>query len=95
MDNREYASVLTCQSFGTDYKDLIAMIKEPHAWPNFSIELERIETLKICFPDFKISCITCAQNLISDFLVKTARSFHSGIWDHKFLYETYGFKAGN
>ncbi|KAF3559395.1 hypothetical protein F2Q69_00012763 [Brassica cretica] len=25
----------TCQSFGTDCKDLIAMIKEPQAWPSF------------------------------------------------------------
>ncbi|XP_056841698.1 uncharacterized protein LOC130494888 [Raphanus sativus] len=24
----------TCQNFGTDCKDLITMIKEPHAWPN-------------------------------------------------------------
>ncbi|KAF2553995.1 hypothetical protein F2Q68_00035655 [Brassica cretica] len=27
----------TCQSFGTDCKDLIAMIKEPQAWPCFAI----------------------------------------------------------
>ena len=26
----------TCQSFGTDCKDLIAMINEPHAWPSFA-----------------------------------------------------------
>nr|VDD42388.1 unnamed protein product [Brassica oleracea] len=26
----------TCQSFGTDCKDLIAMIKGPHAWPSFA-----------------------------------------------------------
>ena len=32
----------TCQSFGTDCKDLIAMIKEPQAWPSFVTELERI-----------------------------------------------------
>uniref|UniRef100_A0A0D3DKG0 RNase H type-1 domain-containing protein n=1 Tax=Brassica oleracea var. oleracea TaxID=109376 RepID=A0A0D3DKG0_BRAOL len=35
----------TCQSFGIDCKELIAMIKEPHAWPSFATELERIETL--------------------------------------------------
>ncbi|KAF3576293.1 hypothetical protein DY000_02030875 [Brassica cretica] len=32
----------TCQSFGMDCKDLIAMIKEPQAWPSFVTELERI-----------------------------------------------------
>ena len=26
----------TCQSFGTDCKDLIAMINELHAWPSFA-----------------------------------------------------------
>ncbi|KAG5400627.1 hypothetical protein IGI04_015234, partial [Brassica rapa subsp. trilocularis] len=26
----------TCQSFGTDCKDLIAMIKELHDWPSFA-----------------------------------------------------------
>ncbi|KAF3507186.1 hypothetical protein F2Q69_00003966 [Brassica cretica] len=66
----------TCQSFGTDYKDLIAMINELHAWPSFATELERMETLKIYFPDFKIIHIPRAQNQISDFLPRTARSFH-------------------
>ncbi|KAF3513702.1 hypothetical protein F2Q69_00001759 [Brassica cretica] len=66
----------TCQSFGTDCKDLIAMIKEPHAWPSFAKELKKIETLKICFPDFKITHIPRAQNHISDFLAKITRSFY-------------------
>ncbi|KAF3496278.1 hypothetical protein DY000_02053416 [Brassica cretica] len=66
----------TCQSFGTDCKDLIAMIKEPHAWPSFTTKLERIETLQICFPDFSITHVPIARNQISDFLAKTARSFH-------------------
>ena len=66
----------TYQSFGIDYKDLIAMIYELHAWPSFATELERMETLKICFPDFKITHIPRAQNQISDFLPRTARSFH-------------------
>ncbi|KAF3599097.1 hypothetical protein F2Q69_00038038 [Brassica cretica] len=52
----------TCQSFWTDCKELIAMIKEPHAWPSFAIELERIETRQICFPDFKITYVPRAQN---------------------------------
>jgi len=66
----------TCQNFGTDCKDLIAMINEPHAWPSFATELLRIETQQICFPDFKISHIPRAQNQISDSLARTARSFH-------------------
>ena len=42
----------SCQSFGTDCKDLTEMVKEPQAWPSFSTELETINTLKInikCF----------------------------------------------
>ena len=70
----------TCQSFGTDCKELIAMIKEPHAWPSFVTELKRIETLQICFPNFKISFVPRAQNHISDFLAKTARSFHRELY---------------
>ena len=65
----------TCQSFGTDCNDLIAMIKEPHVWPRFAMELESIETLQICFPDFNIIHVPRTRNQISDFLAKTARSF--------------------
>ena len=61
---------------GRDYKELIAMIKDPQAWPSFATELERIETLQICFPDFSIIHVPRARNQISDFLAKTARSFH-------------------
>ncbi|KAF2556818.1 hypothetical protein F2Q68_00015392 [Brassica cretica] len=67
---------LSCQNFGTDCKELIAMIKEPHAWLSFATELERIETLHICFPDFNISYVPRAHNQIYDFIAKTARSFH-------------------
>ncbi|CDY31787.1 BnaC01g27430D [Brassica napus] len=66
----------TCQSFGTDCKELIAMIKEPRAWPSFATELESIETLQICFLDFKITYVPRTQNQISDSLAKIARSFH-------------------
>lgn len=52
------------------------MIKEPRTWPSFATELERIETLQICFLDFKITHIPREQNQISDSLAKTARSFH-------------------
>ncbi|KAL0667230.1 hypothetical protein Bca4012_029934 [Brassica carinata] len=52
----------TCQRFVTDYKDLIAMITDPQAWPNFSTELEVIQILQMCFPDFKISYFPMAQN---------------------------------
>ncbi|KAG5377769.1 hypothetical protein IGI04_025611 [Brassica rapa subsp. trilocularis] len=55
----------TWQSFGTDCKELITMTKEPlawQAWPSFATELERIKSLQICFPDFKITHIPRAQN---------------------------------
>ncbi|XP_048608917.1 uncharacterized protein LOC106394319 [Brassica napus] len=65
----------TCQSFGTDCKELISMVKDPQAWPSFATELERIETLQICFPDFNITYVPRAQNQTADFLAKTARSF--------------------
>ena len=64
------------QSFGTDRKELIAMINEPHVWPSFVTELEKIETLMICFPDFNIIHVPRACNQFSDFLAKTARFFH-------------------
>ena len=64
---------LSCQSIKTDCKDLITMIKESQAWPSLATELE---TLKICFPEFKISHIPRAQNGISDSLGKIARLFH-------------------
>ncbi|CAG7870066.1 unnamed protein product [Brassica rapa] len=64
-----------CQSFGTDCKELIAMIKEPHEWPSFATELEKIETLQICFPDFKITYVPRVRNQFADFLAKTARTF--------------------
>ena len=66
----------TCQNFGTDCKDLIVMIKKPHVWPSFATELERIETMQICFPNFKITHIPRAHNQISDSLARTVRAFH-------------------
>ena len=57
----------TCQSFGTDCKELITMIKDPQAWPSFATELERIETLQICFTDLNIIHVLRARNKISDF----------------------------
>ncbi|CAG7900445.1 unnamed protein product [Brassica rapa] len=45
----------TCQRFETDCKDLIAMIMDRQAWPNFSTELEVTQILQMCFTDFKIS----------------------------------------
>ena len=52
----------SCQSFGTDCKDLIAMITEHHSWPSFATELEEIKRLLIYIPHFKISHIPRAQN---------------------------------
>ncbi|CAG7897157.1 unnamed protein product, partial [Brassica rapa] len=66
----------TCQKFGTDCKDLIAMVNDPQAWPNFSTELEVIQILKMCFPDFKIQYFPRVQNGIADSLARNARSFH-------------------
>ncbi|KAF3554430.1 hypothetical protein F2Q69_00011330 [Brassica cretica] len=63
-----------CQSFGTDCKELIAMLNDPHEWPSFATELEKIETLNICFPDFKINHVPRVRNQLSDFLAKTANS---------------------
>ena len=57
-------------------KDLIVMIRDPHAWPSFATELKAIKTMEICFPNFKISHIPRAQNRIADSLVKAARSFY-------------------
>ncbi|KAF3534260.1 hypothetical protein DY000_02040047 [Brassica cretica] len=64
-----------CQSFGTYCKELIAMIKEPHEWPSFATGLKKIETLQICFPDFKITHVPRVCNQFSVFLAKTARTF--------------------
>ena len=52
------------------------MIKDPQGWPRFATELERIKTLQICFPEFNIIYVPRARNHTSDFLAKTARSFH-------------------
>ena len=65
-----------CQRFETDCKDLIAMIEQPQAWPNFSTELETIQTLRLCFSDFKISYFPRPQNEFADSLARNARSFH-------------------
>ena len=69
----------TCQRFGTDCKDLIAMIEQPQAWPNFSTELEIIQTLRLCFSDFKISYFPRTQNEIADLLARNARFFHRSL----------------
>ena len=70
----------TWQKFGTDCKDLIAMITDPQAWLNFSTELEVIQTLQMCFSDFKISYFPRTQNEIIDFLSRNVRSFHRSLF---------------
>nr|VDC99027.1 unnamed protein product [Brassica oleracea] len=79
----------TCQRFGTDCKDLIAMIEHPQDWPNISTELEIIQTLRLCFSDFKISYFPRTQNEIADSLARNAHPyvllvvlFRSGFPDH-------------
>ncbi|CAN7072807.1 unnamed protein product, partial [Brassica oleracea var. botrytis] len=69
----------TCQRFGTDCKDLIAMVVDPQAWPNFSTELEVIQLLKMCFSDLKIEYFPRVQNRIVDSLARNARSFHRSL----------------
>ena len=69
----------TCQKFGTDCKDLIAMMEQPQDWPNFSTELENIQTLRLCFSDFNITYFPRTQNEIADSLVRNARSFHRSL----------------
>ena len=61
-----------CQHFGTDCKDLIAMIKEPQVWPNFSTELEAIQIILMCYSDFKITYVPRTQNEIVDSLARNA-----------------------
>uniref|UniRef100_A0A0D3AS90 RNase H type-1 domain-containing protein n=1 Tax=Brassica oleracea var. oleracea TaxID=109376 RepID=A0A0D3AS90_BRAOL len=68
-----------CQGFGTECKDMIAMVKDPQAWPNFSTELEVIQILKMCSPDFKISYFPRTHTEIVDSLARNARSFHRSL----------------
>ena len=72
--------VSTCQSFGTDCKDLISMIKDSGAWPNFSTELEEFMKLKIRFTEFSIIFVPRSENVSSDSLAKIARSFHRELY---------------
>ena len=66
----------SCQSFGTDCKDLIAMIREPQVLSNSATESETIKMLELCFLAFKIFHIPRAQNGISNLLAKSSTLFH-------------------
>ncbi|XP_056852842.1 uncharacterized protein LOC130509931 [Raphanus sativus] len=68
-----------CQRFGTDCKDLIAMLTEPQAWPTFATELEMIHTIKLCYSDFKIFYVPRTENMLADSLARSARTFHRSI----------------
>ncbi|CAG7860352.1 unnamed protein product [Brassica rapa] len=46
------------------------MTEQPQDWPNFSTELENIQTLRLCFLDFNITYFPRAQNEIADALAK-------------------------
>ena len=72
--------VSTCQSFGTDCKELIAMTKDPEAWPSFSTELEEFLKLKARFLEFSIFFVPRQGNVLSDSLAKIARSFHRKLY---------------
>ena len=72
--------VSTCQSFGTDCKKLIAMTKDPGAWPSFSTELEEFMKMKARFTEFSIVFVPRQENVSSDSLAKIARSFHRELY---------------
>ena len=69
-----------CLAFGTDCKDLISMIQDPVAWPNFSTELDELQKLESRFSDFSIVFIPRSENVSSDSLAKIARSFHRDLY---------------
>ena len=68
-----------CQNFGTDCKDLIEMIKDPQAWPNFSTKLEASQIVLMCYSDFKITYVPRMQNEIVDSLARNACYFHRSL----------------
>ena len=72
--------VSTCQSFGTNCKDLIAMIKDSGAWPSFSTELEEFMKMRARFTEFSIGFVPRQENVLSDPLAKIARSFHRDLY---------------
>ena len=60
----------TCQVFGTDCKDLIAMTTKLQTWPNFSTEWKGIGVIQKRKPfHFKILYIPRSRNAIVDTLV--------------------------
>ena len=70
----------TYQAFGTDCKDLVSMIQDRGAWPNFSTELKELMKLKSRFIDFSIVFIPRSANILSDSLATIARSFHRDMY---------------
>lgn len=70
----------TCQSSGSDCKDLVAMIKDPGAWSSFSTELKELMKFKERFTEFSLIFSPRSQNLSADSLAKTARYFHSELY---------------
>ena len=70
----------TCQTFGTNYKDLVFMILDPGAWLNFSTKLKELMKLKSRFTDFSIVFIFRSENVSSHSLIKITRSFHKDIY---------------
>lgn len=65
-----------CQNSGIEWKDIFSITKEPKAWPNISTESKEIEALQQRFDMYMISYISRGQNVITDFLVRTAKAFH-------------------
>ena len=65
----------SCQTFGTDCKDVISMIKDPSAWPTYSTELTELEAIKGRYKEFKIIHVPRNKNKTVDALARTARTF--------------------
>lgn len=61
------------QNFGTDYKNIISMIKDPRTWPSISTELSEVAAIQGRFQDFKIIHVPRGINKTADALAKTAR----------------------
>ena len=55
---------------------MFAMINNPKDWPCFATESEVIQTLQLCFLEFKISHISKEKNGVADSLGRSAHLFY-------------------
>ncbi|KAL0886505.1 hypothetical protein Bca101_010488 [Brassica carinata] len=66
----------SCQTCGTDCRDVISVIKDLSAWPTYSTELTELEAIKRRYQKFKIIHVPRNKNKTVDALARTARTFH-------------------